>query len=263
MSSAHTAEAERQRRLVAALIAPRADIDGLSTRESGPRALRGLQAYRVNGDVSAQRALATAFPTLQLLLGADDFEQLAREFWRADPPQCGDLGEWGDGLAAWIAAHPQLAQWPYLADCARLDWALHRCERADDATLDGESIHRLGDTDPSRLTVDFTPGLAVIESRWPIVSIHEAHRSGDEAAFQALREAMAQPRGEAAIVSRHGWKAVASPVDAALAQWTRQLLEGCDVATAIAQAGGGIDFAAWLASALQQQWLKGIRVLPD
>ena len=116
-------EAERQRRLMSQLLAARADATGLPTRESGARALRGLQAYRANADASAARALGTAFPTVHALVGDEDFEHLAREFWRAAPPQRGDLGEWGADFAAWLSEHPQLADWPYLGDCARLDWA--------------------------------------------------------------------------------------------------------------------------------------------
>ncbi|CAG1019988.1 hypothetical protein BURC_04927 [Burkholderiaceae bacterium] len=257
------AEADRQRELLAALFAPRADAGAMAIRESGARALRGLQAYRRNGDAAAQRALAAAFPTVQMLLGADDFDALACEFWRAAPPRHGDLGEWGEGFAAAIAAHPQLTDWPYLGDCARLDWALHCCERAADAALDADSLARLADTDPSRLVAEFMPGVALVESRWPIVSIHAAHSSGDDAAFEALRELIARQHGECAIVSRSGWKAIASPVDAATAQWTRRLLEGCELGAALSQAGEGFDFGAWLAAALQQHWLKGIRVRAD
>lgn len=257
------AEADRQRALVAALFAPRADATALATHQTGARALRGLQAYRLNGDAAAQRALASAFPTLQMLLGREDFDQLAREFWRADPPGRGDLAEWGADLADWIGAHAQLADWPYLADCARLDWALHCCERAADAAPDSASFARLADTDPSRLAAELMPGLALVESRWPIASIHEAHRSGEAAVFESLGDAIAQPRGEVALVSRHGWKAIVTPLDAATAQWTRLLLDGHDLASALARAGEEFDFSAWLAAALQGQWLKEVRVLTD
>ncbi|HEY0856853.1 MAG TPA: DNA-binding domain-containing protein [Albitalea sp.] len=257
------AEGERQRELLAALFAPRADACAIATRETGARALRGLQAYRLNGDAAAQRALAAAFPTVQMLLGPEDFDQLAREFWRAAPPRHGDLGEWGDGFAAAIAAHAQLADWPYLSDCARLDWALHCCERAADAALDAGSLARLSDTDAGRLMPEFMPGMALVESCWPIVSIHAAHRAGDDAAFEPLRELLARRQGESAIVSRSGWRAIVSPVDAATARWTRRLLAGCDLGAALSHAGEGFDFGAWLAAALQQHWLKGIRVLDD
>jgi len=259
----HAAEAERQQRLMAALHAGRADAVALPTRETGARALRGLQAYRVNADASAERALATAFPTVQMLLGNEDFEHLAREFWRAHPPQRGDLGEWGEALPAWIAQHAGLLAWPYLGDCARLDWALHRCERAADDALDADSMARLGDTDPSRLHFEFVDGLALVESAWPIGAIHAAHRSADEGAFDAVKHDIAQQRGEAVVVARHGFKAVPIVVDAATAHWMRALLDGSDLAGALEDAASGFDFTAWLTGALQSGWLKGIRVAGD
>ena len=256
-------EADRQQRLMSQLLAPRAEPGELATRESGARALRGLQAYRANADASAARALGTAFPTVHSLVGEADFEQLAKEFWRHAPPLLGDLGEWGDGFAAWLAAHPQLAAWSYLSDCARLDWALHRCERAADNTLDAESIARLGDTDPAQLVMMLAPGLALIESAWPIVMILDAHRAGDDAAFERVREAIAQQRGEAALVAREGWRAAASVVDASTAAWMRHLLAGDNLATALAAAGPDFDFGTWLANAIQSDRVKGLRVLVD
>jgi len=257
------AEADRQQRLMSQLLAPRPEPAALTTRESGARALRGLQAYRANADASAARALGTAFPTVFSLVGEADFEQLAKEFWRHSPPLLGDLGEWGDGFADWLAAHPQLTAWPYLGDCARLDWALHRCERAADNTLDAESIARLGDTDPAQLVMTLAPGLALVESTWPIVMILDAHRSGDDAGFERVREAIAEQRGEAALVAREGWRAVASLVDAGSAAWLRHLLAGDNLAIALAAAGEDFDFGAWLASAIQSDRVKGIRVLAD
>jgi len=257
------AEAQRQQRLMAGLLAPAADPAALPTRETGARALRGLQAYRANADASAARALATAFPTVQMLLGEDNFVHLARGYWRADPPLRGDLGEWGAGLADWITRHAGLAEWPYLSDCARLDWAMHACERAADSSFDADSIARLGDTDPSRIRVVLASGLAVLESTWPIAAIHAAHRSDDDAAFDAVRNAIAERRGETLLVARLGFKAVAAVIDTAAAQWTRQLLAGHDLATALEQAPAGFDFTAWLTRALQSNWVKGIRVLPD
>jgi hypothetical protein len=256
-------EAERQRALMARLLAPRADANGLPTRESGARALRGLQAYRVNADASAARALGTAFPTVRTLVGDEDFEQLAREFWRAAPPQRGDLGEWGAALADWLQAHPQLSAWPYLGDCARLDWALHRCERAADDGFDAESIVRLGDTEPEQLRLDLVASLALVESVWPIGMILDAHRRADAAALAVVRDALARPSGESVLVARRGWRGEAQVVDAATATWTRALLAGDSLAAALAAAGEAFDFTAWLTQAIQAGWLKGIRVTRD
>jgi hypothetical protein len=256
-------EAERQRRLMAQLLAARADAAGLPTRESGARALRGLQAYRANADASAARALGAAFPTVHALVGDEDFEQLAREFWRAAPPQRGDLGEWGAGFADWLGEHPQLTDWPYLGDCARLDWALHACERAADDAFDAASMVRLGDTEPEFLRLELVASLALVESRWPIGMILDAHRRGDDTAFETVRQAIAQSTAESVLVARRGWRGEASVVDAATAAWTRALLGGASLAAALAAAGDTFDFTAWLTQAIQSGWVKGIRVTRD
>ena len=257
------AESERQQRLLEALLAAEADAGTLPVRERDTRALRGLQAYRANADASAARALATALPTVQMLVGEDDFALLARAFWRAAPPQRGDLGEWGEGFAAFVEADARLAEWPYLADCARLDWALHCCERAADNRFDADSIARLGDTDPSRLVLELAPGIAVIASPWPIAMVHAAHRSEDPRAFDAVRQAIGQRQGEAVVVAREGWKALPRVVHCATASWMQAVAQGATLADALAQAAEGFDFGAWLSTALSSGWVKGIRVLPD
>ncbi|WP_280151093.1 putative DNA-binding domain-containing protein [Piscinibacter sp. XHJ-5] len=256
-------EADRQRRLVASLLVDVAGPGSLAVRGPEARALRGLQAYRANADASAARALASAFPTVELLIGHEDFALLARRFWRERPPQRGDLGEWGDLFADWLAAEERLADWPYVGDCARLDWALHVCERAADAELDPATIERLGDTDPSRLVAVLAPGLALIDSRWPIARIHAAHRDPHDRGFAAVREAIAREEGECVLVAREGWKAIATALAPAHAPWMRSLIAGCDLGRALEQAPQGFDFGAWLATALQSGWVKGLRVLPD
>jgi hypothetical protein len=258
-----TAEAQRQQRLLACLLADQADAGALPARGPQARALRGLQAYRANADASAGRALAAALPTVQRLIGEDDFAHLARRFWRAQPPRRGDLAEWGEGFADWLAADERLVDWPYLGDCARLDWALHACERAADVELDAGSMSRLGDTDPSRLVLVLAPGLALIDSRWPIARIRAAHHDPDEGAFERVREAIEAGQREAVLVARHGWKAVATVVAPADAQWMQSLLAGHDLGRALEAAPEGFDFGAWLAGALQAGWVKAIQVRPD
>lgn len=65
--------------------------------------------------------------------------------------------------------------WPSLADCARLDHAVHQCEHAIDADFDAGSITLLGNTDPSQLRFGFLPGTAHIESMCPLILILQAH----------------------------------------------------------------------------------------
>lgn len=256
-------EAQRQRALLAAIASAGAASPAL--RESGARAARGLEAYRANAESIAERALAAAFPTVQALVGADDFRHLVREFRHAHPPQRGDLGEWGDELPDWLMRHRGLAAWPWLADCARLDMAVHRSERADDGVLDAASLAQLETADPARLWLRLMPGVALLRSRWPIATIHAAHRlEGDaaERAFAGVREAIAAERGEHVLVARQGWRAGVHAIDAVTAHWTADLLAGADLARALERAGEGFDFAGWLAAALRGSWLQGVAAEP-
>lgn len=247
------AEHRRQQQLLGALAAPRGDA-------ATPA---GLRAYRANAHASARRALATACPTLAALLGEEDFAALAREFWHAHPPVRGDLGEWGEALPAWIAAHAGLAEWPYLADCARLDLALHRCERAADALPDTASLALLGSAEPTRLRLHLLPGVAVLGSAWPLASIHAAHaRGADARAFDVARERIAQRCGEAVVVARDGWRAVIHPIEAPALAFMLALADASDLARALDAAGDDFDFAAWLAAALRLRWMQRIELVP-
>lgn len=255
-------EALRQRGLLNAL-------NGTGTvglRERGERAARGLEAYRANAEAIAERALAAAFTTVQAMVGADDFRRLARAFWQAQPPQRGDLGEWGDAFAAWLQAQPSLAPWPYLADSARLDFALHRNERAADAALDAASLALLESVDLSRLRIRLMPGTALLRSAWPVARIHHAHQlAGDDVdrAFERVREAMAAGQGEDALVVRRGWRGVVETLSAADARWNESLLAGANLAAAFEHAGEGFYFAAWLQTAIRHGWLKDVVAADD
>ena len=240
-------EARRQQALIAA-------IDG-GPNEPAWRE-RGLEAYRANAEASAERALATAFATGEAMVGDGGFAQLAREFRRAHPPQRGDLGEWGAALPDWIDAHAGLAPWPYLADSARLDAAIHRNERAADAAFDAASLARLESADAAALRIELMPGTALVRSRWPIVSIHRAHRPGGD--FEPVREAIAAGRAENALVARAGWRGTVYALNDADARWFEALLNGAPLGDALEAAGAEFDFGAWLASAVRHAWLRAV-----
>jgi len=256
------AEAQRQQALLAALATRGPAPADLALCADAERATQGLNAYRINAAAIADRALAAAFPTVAALIGTEDFARLAHDFWRAAPPILGDLGEWGDAFPAWLEAHEAFTAWPYFGDAARLDLAVHRCERAADGGLDAVSLGLLSSTEPDQLTLRLKPGSALIESRWPIVAIHAAHHGAD-AGFDAVREALAQGTAETALVVRKGWRAGVHRLDPASAGWTAQLLAGVTLDRALAAAGEAFDFTAWLAMALQEDWLKGAQRLGD
>ena len=255
------AEAERQQRLLQAL---RGDVPAtlaLQLRTAPARQPRALQAYRANAGALAERALAAAFPTLQQLVGDDSFAALARVFWQHAPPERGDLAEWGAEFAAFVQADTALADVPYLADMARVDWAVHRAEAAADAVFEPAGLARLTEADPARLRLVLAPGAALIDSAHPVATLWLAHRraadDGDDR-FVPVRAALAEGRGETAFVWRAGWQGRVAALPAADAGFTRAVLGGHSLDAALDRAAPDFAFDAWLQRALGAGWLAGV-----
>ncbi len=253
-------EALRQQMLLRALWAdarPGVVVGWL--RDAPPRAARGLQAYRANAGALAERALTAAYPTVALLVGEESFAALARALWYAKPPQRGDIGNWGEGLAGFIAASPQLADEPYLADVARLDWAVHSAEQAAEGGP-ASGLERLAEADPGHVLLRLAEGLALCRSAHPVASIWQAHRSTDEDRFAGVREAFASGQGENALIWRVGFKAVVQALPEADARFMQALLDGQALAAALDAAGAEFAFDRWLLQALQDGWLRSVEI---
>ncbi|WP_457337746.1 HvfC/BufC family peptide modification chaperone [Rhizobacter sp. P5_C2] len=259
-------ELDRQQALLRSLWA-RDDGASLAgaVSEQGARLLRGWQAYQANGGASAERALATRYPTVQAMLGEESFGALARAFWQAQPPQRGDLAEFGEALPGFITASDQLADVPYVADSARLDALVARCEQSADIGCDTASLALLAQADPAELTLTLEPAVGLLSSAWPAASLWLAHRPGDEAArhLDAAREALAAGRGEHALVWRDGWRAQVRPIGEADARWTQALLDGVPLSSALDRAGEAFAFEPWLLQAVQHGWLTGARAAKE
>lgn len=261
-------EAERQNALLAALFdrtlppgdaALEVQMHPAGFAEQGARLRRGLQAYRANGSSIAERALAAAYPTLWALVGAEDADALARALWRNAPPRRGDLAQWGHDLPEFIEAQRDLDPWPYLADCARLDAAVSRCEAAAEPPVERDTLALLAEHAPEVLRLRLQPSLQLLDSRWPVATLHAAHHGPDGQAMadaqERARAAVALRQAEAVLVARAGWRARPLVLEPAVFAWMQALQSGATLADALERAGDAFDFNAWLVQALQQGWL--------
>jgi hypothetical protein len=255
-------ELERQQQLLAALLSRDArHLPAGALRPLSHSISRGLQAYEANAGASAERALAGTFPTVQALVGDESFAALARALWQSHPPRRGDLACFGETLPGFIAASEQLADVPYLADVARLEWQLAQAERAADVALDAPSLAALSELDPAVLHLDLAPCVALVDSPHAIVSVWQAHRPGDDLPRRQAdaRAALARGDAEPALVWRAGWRAAVRTVDGAWARWTGALLRGDTLAEAFDAAGDDFSFEPWLAEALRNGWAWRVR----
>lgn len=261
--------AREQQALLAALWAPTQDaarqsLAGVAVPvRAGAQAHldRAVMAYRAHGRELAPRALAAAFPALQKLLDEDNFNALARAYWQGQPPAVGDIAQWGAGLAEFVRHAPQLADEPYLADVAHVEWALHRLAFGPDATADLASFSLLTTQDPAALTLVLSPGTLCIASPWPVVSIVNAQLEGAPAVAEAAR-LLREQVGETALLWREGLRPrlrIAGPGEAA---FVAALQGGAALPDALAQASA-LDFNAWLAPAVQSALVLGAAPHPN
>jgi hypothetical protein len=252
--SALAAEQARQQALLAALWAPVAALpEGVRDADSA-RSARGLRAYRAHAGHAAERVLQAQCPTVAALVGEEALAGIARACWRQHPPAEGDITRFADALPAFLAADPQLADCPYLADVARLDLALNAAEAAADAE---EALHTLALLEshaPQALRLRLAPGSTLIHSGHPVVSIRQAHETPGPHDFSAAG-------AECAWVWRAGFKACVCAIEPASAAFVAACLQGHDLERALAAAGEGWSFESWLLDALRRRQLLGAQVL--
>lgn len=239
--------------------------------------LRGLNAYQSNGHALAQRALQAAYPVTAMLLGSDSFAMLARAFWHRHPPQTGDVAEWGATLANFVTADPQLVDLPYLADLTRLEWAVHQAHRCADVAAAPLSFALLTGTPAHALRPLWAPGLTLLASPWPVVSLWQAHQHGapDAKVTRRLQAELVRARPQTAVVWRVGWRVKVVALDAD----TATLLQSLHGAPTLGQAADAwrartkprpaVDddrlhprLAQALAPLVRDQILLGLRVDP-
>ncbi len=250
--------AAQQQALVRALAVPRLD-DAMNLIAAHARQVRacgtfdlkrGLQAYRSHAHELAPRALAGVYPAVAHLLGADNFDALARMLWREHAPPRGDLAQWGGELAACMARLPDLAaHQPWLPDVARVEWALHGAAGAADVPPDAASLGLLATGDPQHHVLVLAPGVCCVASDWPVVSLALAPH--------------AQPAGpgETARIWRHGFAPRVACAAAGEAAFLAAVQAGESVLDAVT-AAPGFDFAAWLPLAVPCGLLLGVRPRP-
>lgn len=225
-------------------------LRGVLPGEAPAAVQQGLLAYRGNAIALSERALAGAFPQLAALLGRQ-FGSLAWSFWKACPPTCGDLGEWGAALPDFLRRTADDA----LADLATLEWTLHQAERAPDAVLDAPSLALLQGA-PQSLRLALRPGVALLSLCDEALSLLESHRCWLHPVKQGA---------PAVLVWRKEWRGRATQLQAAEAALMRSALAGDSLETALAASGQaddeGLDFTAFLQQALREQWLMAVRPL--
>jgi len=230
---------------------------------------RGAQVYGESYLAKLRAALATNFPSLSLVLGAEDWTRLATDYVRAHPPRGHGFVRLGAALADFLrdyrfAADHGVPQ-SVFAEMAGLEQAQLEAQDAPDP----DSImapSELAAVDPAaweRAHVVFDPSVRVVRARHDVASVVLAVSRG---------ETPEPPRaaGQVYLVARNGHGIDTIPLAAGDGALVEALLSGrsfADACAAARQASGADECdtaeksARWLVNACARNWVAAVESL--
>ena len=241
--------AELQQRFAAALRDPRLHAPVASSA-------RRFAVHRNNVAAGMAGVLEARFPAVKRLVGDEFFRAMAATYFEQHPPRSPILMLYGQTFPAFLSGFEAVADVPYLADVARLEWLQHEAYHAADAAPIGSA--ELAAVAPGRiagLRLVLHPSLRLYASAFPTLTIWKMNAApGDIAPAKLAAEA------QSAVVVRPGLGVETHRVDepthafVAALQAHRTLAEAIEAATV---QSGGFDFQTTLARLITMGGLSG------
>jgi hypothetical protein len=224
--------AELQRSFAEAIFAPDGDAPAFALDRTENGADR-FAIYRRAIFANYRNALGATYPVVQRLVGAAVFRAAVDAYVRAQPSTCGDLNDYGDTFAAFLATYPPAAGLPHLSDVARLEWAIDGASRAADANgTPDEVLAALAAVPAERLPdarLRLAPSCRLLTSVWPVFRIWQVNQP-DHAGDDHVR---LDPAGEALLVRRDAAGVAVLRLAAGDFAWLATLAGGATLAAAI------------------------------
>ncbi|RMD01137.1 DUF2063 domain-containing protein [Aquitalea palustris] len=191
----------------------------------------GLAVYRNNYRVGLIETLKMIYPVTGQIVGEEFMTGLAREYSKQHASYSGNLHRYGGSFGDFLQDFPPAKTLPYLADVARLEWAVHRSYYAiDQAPLAASALTEIQPEQFGQLRFAFCDSSRALSSPWPVVSIWQGHQPG-----QTLNVKL-EAGGEQALVSRHAGKVRVQAETAGMAALLLALQDGQPLGEAAEQA---------------------------
>lgn len=247
---------EMQQAFRGALLNGAAEHADLEIAEDGLSVEDRLAIYRHHVLASLTAVLESAYPVVCRLVDRRFFAYAADAFIRRWPPAGPCLFEYGAGLPEFLAEFPPCRHLVYLADVARLEWAMQVAAHAEDAVPIAPWV--LADVDQTRvgeLRFDFDPSLTLFSSRWPIDRVWGANQDGADATVDL------DAGGVCLEVRRRNDDVVFRALSGAVYAFRRALLDGECLAAATERAlavDPAFDVAGALAALVHDGIVTGI-----
>ncbi len=141
-----------------------------------------LRIYRNHAVITLTDALKATYPVICRLVSDGFFAYAAHEFIREHMPEKPSLAEYGGEFPEFLAQFPPCRDLAYLADVARLEWAINGALHAESAAaIARHDLSAISPAEAPRLVLSLHPSLRFSESRWPIERIWRANQVNGDA----------------------------------------------------------------------------------
>lgn len=240
---------ELQRSLYAQLFgdATCGDATGGDALLAGDDGALRLAIHRNTAFGTLVNALRLSFPAVQRLVGADFFEAAAREFIRRNPPRSAYLNDYDADFPGFLAAYAPASALVYLADVARLEWAVNRALHAVDVPrLELARLAALDESALSQVSFSAHPALSLLRLEFPADAIWRAVLEQNDVAMAAI-DLSAGPVH--LLVERDAAGVQVRALSAAAWDFTARLSSGRPLSAVLADGPDG-EIDAWLAEHL-------------
>src|SRR5260370_32597409 len=140
-----------------------------------------IAVYRGNILGNYRKVLAATYPVVRRLVGGPFFDAATDQFVRGHPSRHGDVNHYGGDFAVFLASYPPARELNYLADVARLEWAIDQANiAADAAPLDVAALAGVAPDALAELRFSLHPAARLIASSFPILRIWQVNQSSHE-----------------------------------------------------------------------------------
>ncbi len=204
-----------------------------------------FDVYRNNVAWGLMNALAEAYPVVLKLTGQEFFDTLAHAYTQKNRPASPVLHEYGADFGDFIETFDAAQSLPFLADIARLErYWLEAYHAADHSWLHLSLLSAVPEKDIDHLRLGLHPSLRLFRSRYPAVSIWQAHQATE---FPDLSTIASEP--EQAVIVRPALDVHVHPVAREALDFYSALAKGIalgEACAAVRDTDEG-DPSAWLA----------------
>lgn len=146
-----------------------------------------LDIYRNTFVTGVTKVLRLSYPAVHRLVGDDFLAAAADIFIARNPPRAAYLDDYGSEFPEFLEQFPPAATLAYLADVARLEWAVTQAIHAPDhEALALTHLAALAPQDQGRVCFAPHPSIGLLRLSYPVDLIWRAVLDRDDAALAAL-----------------------------------------------------------------------------